>query len=177
MFAQAVLDVIDRAGLGTSQVDLIGSHGQTICHLPGAPVPSTLQIGEPAVIAQRTGIPTIGDFRVADVAAGGQGAPLIPYVDFLLFRDNEKSRAMQNIGGIGNVTVLPANGDVGDILAFDTGPGNMIIDGLVRRISGGRRTYDAGGRRAGRGEVMARVLDRWMREPFLRRRPPKSAGR
>ncbi len=177
VFAQAALDVIKRAGLGTSQVDLIGSHGQTICHLPDSPVPSTLQIGEPAVIAQRTGIVTVGDFRVADVAAGGQGAPLVPYVDFLLLRDSEKSRAIQNIGGISNVTVLPAGGGVDDILAFDTGPGNMIIDEVMRIITDGQKSYDHNGEMAAKGAPNGDLLQKMLSHPFIHRPPPKTTGR
>ncbi len=177
IFAEAALEVMKRAGLKTSDVDLIGSHGQTICHLPNAPVPSTLQIGEPAVIAQHTGIVTVGDFRVADVAAGGQGAPLVPYVDFLLLSDDEKSRAVQNIGGISNVTVLPAGGSREEILAFDTGPGNMIIDEAMRIITDSQKNYDRDGEMASRGTPDHNLLQKLLSHPFIRRRPPKTTGR
>jgi anhydro-N-acetylmuramic acid kinase len=177
IFAQAALDVIAQAGLRTSEVDLIGSHGQTICHLPDSSIRSTLQIGEPAVIAQRTGIVTVGDFRVADVAAGGQGAPLVPYVDFLLFRDSEKSRAIQNIGGISNVTVLPAGGNMEDILAFDTGPGNMVIDETVRIVTDAQRDYDHNGAMASKGVPSSNLLRELLSHPFLRSPPPKTTGR
>lgn len=185
VFAQAALDVIAQAGLETSEVDLIGSHGQTVCHLPdgtgitayGRAIRSTLQIGEPAVIAHRTGIVTVGDFRVADIAAGGQGAPLVPYVDFLLFRDSERSRAIQNIGGISNVTVLPAGGNLEDILAFDTGPGNMVIDEMVRIITDGQKSYDRNGKMASEGVPSEHLLQKLLSHPFVRRRPPKTTGR
>jgi anhydro-N-acetylmuramic acid kinase len=177
VFAQAALDVIARAGLRTSEVDLIGSHGQTICHLPDSLVRSTLQIGEPAVIAHRTGIVTVGDFRVADVAAGGQGAPLVPYVDFLLFRDKEKTRAIQNIGGISNVTVLRAGGSPEDILAFDTGPGNMLMDEAVRIITDGQKNYDRNGEMASKGVPSDHLLRKLLSHPFIHRPPPKTTGR
>jgi len=176
-FAQAALAVIAQAGLKASEVDLIGSHGQTICHLPDGSVPSTLQIGEPAVIAYRTGIVTVGDFRVADIAAGGQGAPLVPYVDFLLLRDDEKSRAIQNIGGISNVTLLPAGGGLEDVLAFDTGPGNMLIDEIVRIATDGRENYDHNGEMASKGVPNEALLQKLLSHPFIRRPPPKTTGR
>ncbi|MFC1715528.1 anhydro-N-acetylmuramic acid kinase [Candidatus Poribacteria bacterium] len=177
VFAQAALAVIKAAGLEAFEVDLIGSHGQTVCHLPDGPVRSTLQIGEPAVIAYQTGIVTVGDFRVADVAAGGQGAPLIPYVDFLLLRDDKRSRAVQNIGGISNVTVLPAGGSREDVLAFDTGPGNMMIDETVRLITDGQRSYDRNGEMASKGEPDRRLLQKLLSHPFVNRQPPKTTGR
>ena len=177
IFADAALAVIQRAGLKTSEVDLIGSHGQTICHLPNAQVPSTLQIGEPAVIAHDTGIVTVGDFRVADVAAGGQGAPLVPYVDFLLLSHNEKSRAIQNIGGISNVTVLPAGGSREDILAFDTGPGNMMMDETMRIITNGQKNFDHDGEMASKGTPNHDLLQKLLSHPFIRRQPPKTTGR
>ncbi len=177
VFAQAALAVIEAAGLKTSEVDLIGSHGQTICHLPNGPVRSTLQIGEPAVIAYQTGVVTVGDFRVADVAAGGQGAPLVPYVDFLLLRDDKRSRAVQNIGGISNVTVLPAGGSREDVLAFDTGPGNMMIDETVRLITDGQKSYDRDGEMALKGEPNRHLLQRLLSHPFVNRQPPKTTGR
>lgn len=177
IFAQAALAVIKAAGLEASEVDLIGSHGQTICHLPDRPVRSTLQIAEPSVIAYETGIVTVGDFRVADVAAGGQGAPLVPYVDFLLLRDDEISRAVQNIGGIGNVTVLPAGGSIEDILAFDTGPGNMMIDETIKLITGGEKSYDDDGQMAAKGNLNRHLLQKLLSHPFISRQPPKTTGR
>jgi anhydro-N-acetylmuramic acid kinase len=140
-------------------------------------VRSTLQIGEPSVIAERTGLTTVADFRPRDVAAGGQGAPLVPYADYFLFHDARKNRAVQNIGGIANVTYLPAGGRPADTLAFDTGPGNMMIDRAASLATGARAPYDAGGRIAARGHVNQKLLAELMRHPYLRRRPPKSTGR
>ncbi|MDP6381470.1 MAG: anhydro-N-acetylmuramic acid kinase, partial [Phycisphaerae bacterium] len=134
VFADAVVKLAKKARIPLASIDLIGSHGQTIYHIPEGRrfgktrVRSTLQIAEPSVIAERTGITTVADFRPRDIAAGGEGAPLVPYADFLLFAHPRLSRAVQNIGGIANVTYLPAGGGVGDVVAFDTGPGNMIID-------------------------------------------------
>jgi anhydro-N-acetylmuramic acid kinase len=184
-FASALIRLSRRSGIPLGSIDLVGSHGQTVCHLPqgrnrGG---STLQIGEPSVIAERTGITTVADFRPRDIAAGGEGAPLVPYADFVLFHDRRLSRAVQNIGGIANVTYLPAGpatrmgGDLGDVVAFDTGPGNMIIDRIAWRASGGRATYDKGGRMAARGQVSDRLLAELMEHPYLARRPPKSTGR
>jgi anhydro-N-acetylmuramic acid kinase len=176
-FAEATLKVIEDAGLKVSDVDLIGSHGQTICHLPNSDIRSTLQIGEPSVIAFKTGIVTVADFRVADVSAGGHGAPLVPYVDFLLLRDKEKTRAIQNIGGIGNVTVLPANDDLEGVIAFDTGPGNMMIDETVRIITNGQYNYDHNGEIASKGVPNSDMLRKLLSHPFIQQTPPKTTGR
>ena len=158
IFADAALSVIRKAELEVGEIDLIGSHGQTVYHLPpqtGAQyVPSTLQLGEPAVIAYRTGIPTIANFRVADLAAGGQGAPLVPYVDFLLFRQTDRTVALQNIGGISNVTLIPAGTAGSDVLASDTGPGNMIIDSVMEILTDGEERYDNAGQLAAQGSVL-----------------------
>jgi len=183
LFAEALVRLCEARGIGLESVDLVGSHGQTVCHLPagrrfrGRRVGSTLQIGEPSVIAERTGIATVADFRPRDVAAGGEGAPLVPYADWFLFRHATRTRTVQNIGGIANVTFLAAGGGVEDVVAFDTGPGNMVIDRLVSLATGGRRAFDASGRMAARGSVDGRLLSRLMRHPFVRRRPPKSTGR
>lgn len=174
-FADAAVRVMRQARVRSRDVAVIGSHGQTICHLPADG--ATWQIGRAATIAARTGVTVVSDFRSADVAAGGQGAPLVSWTDWLLLRDRRRSRAIQNIGGIANVTWLPAGGFVDDVRAFDTGPGNMIIDELVRRFSHERNEYDRGGRMAAAGRVSLRVLRDWLREPFFRDRPPKSAGR
>jgi len=191
-FASALIRLSRRSGVPLGSIDLVGSHGQTVCHRPrGRPLGrrrggSTLQIGEPAIIAERTGITTVADFRPRDIAAGGEGAPLVPYADFVLFHDKRLSRAVQNVGGIANVTYLPAGGrstqrlstgDLGDVVAFDTGPGNMMIDRIAWRASGGRATYDKGGRMAARGQVSDRLLAELMEHPYLARRPPKSTGR
>jgi len=176
-FARAALAVIRRAKRQPREIAAIGSHGQTIHHLPNARTPSTLQLGEPAVIAERTGITTVADFRVRDMAAGGQGAPLVPYADWALFTDETRPRIVQNIGGIGNLTFLPPRADLEDVIAFDTGPGNMVMDALVTALSRGRRTFDRDGRWAARGRVSEKLLAELMAHPFLRRRPPKTTGR
>jgi len=180
-FADAALTLVQRSCLSIDEVDLIGSHGQTVHHLPpqqaAVHIPSTLQIGEAAVIAHRTGVPTIADFRVADVAAGGQGAPLVPYVDFLLFRRTDRTIALQNIGGISNVTVIPAGGEACDVLASDTGPGNMIIDAAMQIITGGKRNYDVSGELAAQGCPCEALLEKWLRETFLQATPQKTTGR
>jgi anhydro-N-acetylmuramic acid kinase len=180
LFAEAAQAVIVKAGRAPADVALVGSHGQTVWHIP-APAGATLQIGEPAVIAERTGLPVVADFRVADMAAGGHGAPLVPYFDLVAFRHPERSRASQNIGGIGNVTYLPARAPAGcgpdDVLAFDTGPGNMIIDGVVSALTGGRQTYDRDGVMALRGRVDTAWLEELLADPYLRQAPPKSTGR
>ena len=181
VFADAVLAVIHNAGLEAKEIDLIGSHGQTVYHLPpqaGAEyIPSTLQIGEPAVIAHRTGIPTIANFRVADLAAGGQGAPLVPYVDFLLFRGADRTVALQNIGGISNVTLIPAGAAAPDVLASDTGPGNMIIDSVIEIFTEGAERYDDAGQFAAQGSVCESLLREWLGHPFISAPPPKTTGR
>lgn len=182
-FASALVRVARKRRIALRTIDLVGSHGQTVCHLPrrrrfgGRALRSTLQIGEPSVIAERTGITTVADFRPRDIAAGGEGAPLVPYADYVLFRDERKSRAIQNIGGIANVTYLAAGCDVSQVVAFDTGCGNMVIDAIARRLSRGKKHHDAGGALAARGTVHGQLLTELMRHPFLRRRPPKSTGR
>jgi anhydro-N-acetylmuramic acid kinase len=176
-FADAGLAVIREARLQPGQIAAIGSHGQTIHHLPNARTRSTLQIGEPAVIAERTGITTIADFRVRDMAAGGQGAPLVPFADWALFADSSRPRIVQNIGGIGNLTFLPARAKLEDVIAFDTGPGNMVIDAVISALSRGRETYDRNGRWAARGKVSQKLLAEMMSHPFLKKRPPKTTGR
>lgn len=176
LFAEAALEVVARAGLDPAEVDLIGSHGQTVWHIP-APNGATLQVGEAAVIAERTGLPVVADFRVADIAAGGHGAPLVPYFDLVVLRHPARTRAVQNIGGIGNVTYLPAGCGPGDALAFDTGPGNMLIDGVVQLTTGGAVAYDHGGAMAFRGRVQEDWLEELLADPFLRLSPPKTTGR
>jgi len=176
-FADAALEVIAAAGLQPEAVDLIGSHGQTVRHLPRGEPPSTLQIGEPAVIAARTGIVTIADFRPADVAAGGQGAPLVPLVDYLLFTHAERGRLLLNVGGIANVTALPAAASPDQVRAFDLGPGNMLIDAAVAHFTEGRERFDRNGELAARSRVDEGLLNELMHHEFLRRPPPKSTGR
>jgi anhydro-N-acetylmuramic acid kinase len=226
-FAAAAIAACKRFHVRLADVELIGSHGQTIFH-QGSAVPflgrktaSTLQIGEPSVIAARTGIPTVGDFRVADMAAGGQGAPLVPYVDWLLLRDETVGRVALNLGGIGNVTVLGASSQfkvessklrrrenprpagrvvsedgyspqrtqssqrkeaqagvpVPRVMAFDTGPGNMVIDALVAHFTGGRLKFDRDARMARKGRCVSSLLEELLEDPYLRIEPPKSTGR
>jgi anhydro-N-acetylmuramic acid kinase len=183
MFADSLVRLCEKTRIPLRSIDLIGSHGQTIFHQPrgkrygGRTIRSTLQIGEPCVIAQRTGITTVADFRPRDMAAGGQGAPLVPYADYVLFRDSRRSRAVQNIGGIANVTYLPRACRPADVIAFDTGPGNMIIDDVVRQTTDGKRHYDRNGALAAKGRVDEGLLAAMRRHPFLRRRPPKTTGR
>ncbi|HWI51864.1 MAG TPA: anhydro-N-acetylmuramic acid kinase [Symbiobacteriaceae bacterium] len=181
VFARAALALLADAGVRPEAVDLVGSHGQTVWHEPvGAPWggltgPSTLQIGEPAVIAERTGILTVADFRVRDIAAGGQGAPLVPYLDYCVLRSESRNRVTQNIGGIGNATYLPAGCTADAIIAFDTGPGNVIIDALTAACFG--RPYDAGGRIAAAGSVCRPLLAELLAHPYLPSPPPKTTGR
>ena len=179
LFAAAAQQGIREAGLRPRDVALIGSHGQTLYHAVGADAPtrSTLQVGEAAVIADRTGITTVADLRVADVAAGGQGAPLVSYVDWLLLRHPALTRAVQNIGGIANVTYLPPGHDSEGVFAFDTGPGNMLIDDAVRRATRGKQTYDRDGELAARGRVDTGLLDALLAHPYLQQPPPKTTGR
>ncbi len=171
-FAAAALEVLQQANVPVASCDLIASHGQTIWHIPGH---STLQIGEAAVIAERTGLPVVSNFRAREMAAGGAGAPLVAYVDFLLFREATRGRAVQNLGGIANVTWLPAGATADAVLAFDTGPGNMLIDGVVQLVAGVR--HDEAGRLAQSGRVQVDLLDAVLAEPFFQLPPPKTTGR
>ncbi|HLG21290.1 MAG TPA: anhydro-N-acetylmuramic acid kinase [Candidatus Manganitrophaceae bacterium] len=182
-FADAAVQIAGRARIPLSKIGLIGSHGQTVHHLP---VPrreekwlirSTLQIGEPSVIAERTGVTTIADFRPRDMAAGGEGAPLTPYFHYLLLSDRRRSRAIINIGGISNVTYLKAGGKIEETLAFDMGPGNMLIDGLVSALTGARKRIDRQGKMARQGKISSALLSERMRHPFILKEPPKSTGR
>ena len=184
LFAKAAYRLMQHARVSPQAVKLIGSHGQTVHHLPSARVEpgvgrirSTLQIAEPAVIAERTGVTTVADFRQRDLAVGGQGAPLAPYAHYVVFRHPQRARLIVNLGGIANVTYLPARASLRGIQAFDTGPANMVLDALVRHYSRGRESMDRGGRRAGRGTADVRLLARLTAHPFFRRRPPKSTGR
>jgi anhydro-N-acetylmuramic acid kinase len=183
LFAEAALRVCRKARVSPARLTAVGSHGQTIFHQGasslenGRKVASSLQIAEPAVIAERCGVPVVADFRSADVAAGGQGAPLVPMVDYLLLRDARQGTVALNIGGISNFTVIPAGANPEDVFGFDTGPGNMVIDALVRHFSKGRKSYDSGGRWAARGRVIEPLLAELLAHPFFKSRPPKSAGR
>ena len=175
LFAQAAKSIANKAHIPINDIDLIGSHGQTIYHLPM--LHATLQIGEPSVIAQETGVTTVADFRPRDMAAGGQGAPLVPYVDFILFRDKEKGRALQNIGGIANVTFLPPDCNINDILAFDTGPGNMLIDRIAELVTDNLSHFDEDGNLAAKGKVNNNLLSSLLKHPYLSKSPPKTTGR
>lgn len=183
LFAKAATKVIRTSGLSHDDILLISSHGQTVYHQPEPiqiidnKITSTLQIGDISVIAERTGIKTVGDFRTRDMAAGGQGAPLVPYVDFLLFQNKEFGRVLLNIGGISNVTILPKDGNEEDVIAFDTGPGNMIIDIFTEWISKGKSTYDHNGELAAKGTVNVKWLNQLLEHPYFKLTPPKSTGR
>ncbi len=171
-FAAAALETLRLAGTNPEDCDLIASHGQTIWHIPGH---STLQIGSAAVIAERTSLPVVGNFRARDMAAGGQGAPLVSFVDYLLFRDPRHSRAVQNLGGIGNVTWLPAGAAPEDVVSFDTGPANMLIDGAMQLLFD--RPYDRNGDTASAGRVDDGLLAELLTDPYYAVRPPKATGR
>ncbi len=177
LYADCVLELLAGEGLETDDVDLIGCHGQTIYHLPREEVPSTLQIGEAGVLVEKTGITAITNFRSRDIAAGGEGAPIVPYVDYLLFGREGRNIVLQNIGGIGNFTYLPSGGELEKVIATDTGPGNMLIDIAVGIMSGGSASFDVDGERAARGRVNEELLDEMMGHPFFRREVPKSTGR
>ena len=183
LYAESVKDVCRTGGVPLDRLDLIGSHGQTIFHQSdpgdfcGRPVASTLQIGEAAVLAEETGVTTVSDFRPADMAAGGTGAPLIPLVDFLLFRDPRRGRVLLNLGGIANLTLLPPACGINQIRAFDSGPGNMVMDALVRRLDMDSRGFDDRGRLALSGRPIPALLESLLADPYFRREPPKSAGR
>ena len=183
LYAEAVIETCRRKRTPLASLDLIGMHGQTIYHegepaeYLGRRVASTLQIGEPAVVAERTGIPTISNFRERDMAAGGRGAPLVPYVDYLLFKHRSRNRVALNLGGIANITAIPAGGKLEDVEAFDTGPGNMVIDALVAHLTEGRETFDRHGRIARKGKVHRGLLDSMIEDPYLKKRGPKTAGR
>jgi anhydro-N-acetylmuramic acid kinase len=182
-FGEAALRACRTFRVDPRRLSVIGSHGQTIFHqgrpsrFLGENIASTLQIGEPAVIAAMTGVITVGDFRPADMAVGGQGAPLVPFVDYLLYRDPRRGRAALNIGGIANVTVIPKAASPRSVIAFDTGPGNMVIDALVYHFTKGRRSFDAEAQMASRGHLLPALLDALLAENYFRQAPPKSAGR
>lgn len=182
-YANACVQLCQEAGVETGEIDLVGSHGQTLWHQPtpvrylGQVCTGTLQMGEPSHINQALGCPVVSDFRVRDMAAGGLGAPLVPYTEFLLYRDAHATVGLQNIGGIGNLTILPQGGALEDTFAFDTGPGNMVMDALVTRFTKGKQTYDQDGLLAAQGKVHPQLLAYLMEDDFLSQPPPKTSGR
>ncbi|MGF9910888.1 anhydro-N-acetylmuramic acid kinase [Brevibacillus porteri] len=186
-YAYAVQQLMQKAGVTTAEVDAVCMHGQTIWHIAGrTPFPgpqgmtevrASLQIGELSTLAERTGIPVVGNFRARDLAADGEGAPLVPYADYILFRHPQKGRLLQNIGGIANVTLLPASAAIDQVVAFDTGPGNMIMDQIVQLMTNGQMRYDEGGKLAAGGTVSSVLLEKWLQDPYYQIKPPKSTGR
>ncbi|MCG8605908.1 anhydro-N-acetylmuramic acid kinase [bacterium] len=181
VFAEAALALLSSSHIAAKDVDFIGSHGQTVHHLPeadsfyGRTIRATLQIGEPSVISKRTGILTVADFRPGDLALGGQGAPLVPYFDYVVFSDPAKNRAMLNVGGIANLTILKSGGLLDEVIAFDCGPGNMVIDGVMAKLYA--KPFDIGGRVGQAGTISAELLSFCLEHPYFQKRPPKSTGR
>ncbi len=174
-FAEAAAALAEQAGVALAEVDAIASHGQTVAHHPE--LRATLQIGDPSLIAERTGCTTVADFRPRDLAAGGEGAPLTPFFHHAAFADPLEGRIALNLGGIANLTWLPPGGRAEDVVAFDVGPANALVDGVVRMQSNGEERMDRDGARARRGRVHPPLLDRLLDDEFLRRSPPKSTGR
>jgi anhydro-N-acetylmuramic acid kinase len=177
LYAKAVVAGCRRSAVPLESVELIGCHGQTIYHKGGGRNRNTLQIGEAAVIAERLGIPVVSDFRTRDIAAGGQGAPLVPFVDYLLFASAKVNRVALNIGGIANITVLPRAAKSDQIIAFDTGPGNMVVDQLVERMTSGKNRFDRNGAIAATGQLNRPLLDSLRSDVYYKTKPPKTAGR
>jgi anhydro-N-acetylmuramic acid kinase len=185
-FADAARRAMKRAGLGPADIAVIGSHGQTVLHLPGGArlgsgpgakrLPGTLQVGRGSVIAQVTGVATVADFRSADIAVGGEGAPLVPVYDYVTLRSKTRSRVALNIGGIANLTAIPKGAPITSIISFDTGPGNCVLDVAARRLTRGKRAYDKDGAMARAGRLDRKWLGRIMAHPYFARRPPKSTG-
>lgn len=179
-YAKAVRDLLEHAGVDPKDVDAAGCHGQTVRHVPrhaSAGVAMSLQIGSADVLAERTGLTVVSGFRGRDIAAGGEGAPLVPLLDWALFRDPGESRVLLNLGGMANLTWLPKDAKPEDVIAFDTGPGNAVIDALVRAMSDGEAQFDAGGARALRGRASKALLEELLTDPFFLLPPPRSTGR
>jgi anhydro-N-acetylmuramic acid kinase len=179
LYADSLVYTLERhSGI---KPELIGCHGQTIYHQGdaaeylGSRITTTWQTGESAIIASRLGVPVVSDFRQADMAAGGKGAPLVPFLDYVFYRHPRRMRVLQNLGGIGNFSVIPAGAKPEQVIAFDTGPGNMVIDACTERLF--RKAYDRDGILAARGKIMERALKLALRHPFFRRKPPKTSGR
>lgn len=178
LFSDAVKSICKEANIKTEELEFVATHGQTVYHIPksiGTYIPSTLQIGEPSIIAFENNVKVVSNFRTMDIAAGGEGAPLVPYSEFILYGGRGEDIALQNIGGIGNVTVIPGKKDMRKIYAFDTGPGNMMIDEACQRLFGVK--YDKGGQIASRGKANKKMLDKLMSHPYISLVPPKSTGR
>ncbi|MBI5182532.1 MAG: anhydro-N-acetylmuramic acid kinase [Nitrospirae bacterium] len=182
LFANAAIGIVKGAGMKIGEVGLIGSHGQTIHHMPEPrmegrfSIRSTLQIGEPSIIAERTGLTVVSDFRPRDIAAGGEGAPLTPYLHYILFNQPRLHSVIVNIGGISNITYIP-DSDFKKIAAFDTGPGNMLIDGLMHKFTDGRKGIDRNGDIASKGDINDYLIAHLMSHPFINKKPPKTTGR
>lgn len=180
-YDKAVRGAVKKAGLSLADVDLVGSHGQTVHHVPertecaGVQTISTLQIGDPSALANLLDVPVVGDFRVADMALGGQGAPLVPYFDFVYFRSADESRGLLNLGGIANLSVIPAGAEIDDVFAFDTGPANMVMDSLARILFD--EPFDESGRHASGGSFDDSMMAELLRDPYFQQEPPKSTGR
>ncbi|GMQ83067.1 MAG: anhydro-N-acetylmuramic acid kinase [Rhodothermia bacterium] len=180
-FARAIRDGLEAIGQSMDDVDAVGLHGQTVYHQPevvsiaGLAVSGTMQVGDPSVLANLLGCTVVGDFRLADMALGGQGAPLVPYFDYVCFRHEKEGRLLLNLGGIANITVLPANCAMSDVTAFDTGPANMVLDGLSKRLYG--EDFDKNGSYAAAGNIDDEWLSELMAHPYFRSKPPKSTGR
>ena len=177
-FSDATISIIERAGMKPNEIDLVGTHGQTVFHNPPSnqsEFSSTLQIGEPDIIAERTGITTVSDFRPRDMSSNGEGAPLVPYVDYILFKNKDKIRIAQNIGGISNCTIITP--DLADVMAFDSGPGNILLDGVMKIHSAGKEKYDNDGKIAKKGEVDFKVLYNLLNNDYFKESPPKTTGR
>lgn len=183
LYLDACQVLCERAGVALNDIDLIGSHGQTVYHQPeqkeylGYPVAGTLQIGDVSELCEYMDVVAVSDFRIRDMAAGGQGAPLVPYTEYLIYKDREKNIALQNIGGMGNLTYLPADCTLDEVSAFDTGPGNVLIDGVTSRMTNGRHLYDPGGKLAAGSGVNRKLLEFLLEDAYLKKKPPKSTGR
>jgi anhydro-N-acetylmuramic acid kinase len=181
LYAEAIFKLCDKAKIKISEIDLIGTHGQTIHHLPKPhqmfdhTIKSTLQIGDPSALAKLTGVVTVGDFRTADMAMGGEGAPLVPYFDYIIFSSKESNRGLLNIGGIANITILPKSCTVKNVFAFDTGPGNMIMDGFMKMFF--NKSYDEDGQIASKGQINENLFNFLKSHEYYVKTPPKSTGR
>ena len=177
VYADTVLQAAAEANIAFGEIAALGLHGQTVWHAPpssGTPVPNTLQLGQPAILAERLGCPVVSDFRARDMAAGGEGAPLVPFADYALLHSPTETRVALNLGGIANITFLPANGALADTSAFDTGPGNLVLDGLVAALTG--QPFDRDGALAASGRADLALLTRLLSHPYFLLPPPKSTG-